>query len=89
YNTAALALLTHMLAQQCDLVPHEIIVTLGDAQAYANHKNQIDTQLARVPKKLPRLKINRKPKSIYDYKFEDFEIVGYEADPSIKAPVAI
>lgn len=89
YNTAALALLTHMLAQQCDLIPHEIIVTTGDTHAYSNHMEQIQTQLARTPKKLPELVIKRKPASIYDYKFEDFEIVGYDADPSIKADVAI
>ena len=89
YNTAALALLTHMLAQQCDLIPHEIIVTTGDTPAYSNHMEQIQTQLARTPKKLPELVIKRKPASIYDYKFEDFEIVGYDADPSIKADVAI
>jgi len=89
YNTAALALLTHMLAQQCDLIPHEIIVSTGDTHAYSNHMEQIRTQLARTPKKLPELVIKRKPASIYDYKFEDFEIVGYDADPSIKADVAI
>lgn len=89
YNTAALALLTHMLAQQCDLIPHEIIVTTGDTHAYSNHMEQIQTQLARTPKALPKLVIKRKPESIYDYKFEDFEIVGYDADPSIKADVAI
>ncbi|MFO2462005.1 thymidylate synthase [Pseudomonas sp. 15FMM2] len=89
YNTAALALLTHMLAQQCDLIPHEIIVTTGDTHAYSNHMEQIQTQLGRMPKKLPELVIKRKPESIYDYKFEDFEIVGYDADPSIKADVAI
>ncbi|EIK98500.1 thymidylate synthase [Pseudomonas sp. M47T1] len=89
YNTAALALLTHMLAQQCDLIPHEIIVTTGDTHAYANHMEQIHTQLAREPRKLPTLNIKRKPASIYDYRFEDFEIVGYEPHPAIKAPVAI
>lgn len=89
YNTAALALLTHMLAQQCDLIPHEIIVTTGDTHAYANHMEQIQTQLTREPRKLPELVIKRKPASIYDYRFEDFEIVGYDAYPSIKADVAI
>lgn len=89
YNTAALALLTHMLAQQCDLIPHEIIVTTGDTHAYSNHMEQIQEQLSRTPKKLPQLKILRHPESIYDYKFEDFEVVGYEPYPSIKAPVAI
>lgn len=89
YNTAALALLTHMLAQQCDLIPHEIIVTTGDTHAYSNHMEQIQEQLSRTPKQLPQLKILRRPESIYDYKFEDFEVVGYEPYPSIKAPVAI
>lgn len=89
YNTAALALLTHMLAQQCDLIPHEIIVTTGDTHAYSNHMEQIQEQLSRTPKQLPQLKILRRPVSIYDYKFEDFEVVGYEPYPSIKAPVAI
>ncbi|MHC8379745.1 thymidylate synthase [Pseudomonas sp. MDT1-16] len=89
YNTAALALLTHMLAQQCDLIPHEIIVTTGDTHAYSNHMEQIHEQLSRTPKKLPHLKIRRRPESIYDYKFEDFEVVGYEPYPGIKAPVAI
>ena len=89
FNIASYALLTHMLAQQCDLIPHEIIVTTGDTHAYSNHMEQIQTQLARTPKKLPELVIKRKPASIYDYKFEDFEIVGYDADPSIKADVAI
>jgi len=89
YNTAALALLTHMLAQQCDLIPHEIIVTTGDTHAYANHMDQIQTQLAREPRQLPTLNIKRKPASIYDYTFEDFEIVGYDPHPSIKAPVAV
>jgi len=82
-------LLTHMLAQQCDLIPHEIIVTTGDTHAYANHMEQIQTQLAREPRALPTLNIKRKPASIYDYKFEDFEIVGYDPHPGIKAPVAI
>jgi thymidylate synthase len=89
YNTAALALLTHMLAQQCDLIPHEIIVTTGDTHAYSNHMEQIQEQLSRTPKQLPQLKIRRRPESIYDYRFEDFEIVGYEPYPGIKAPVAI
>jgi thymidylate synthase len=77
------------LAQQCDLIPHEIIVSLGDTHAYSNHEEQIATQLTRTPKQLPQLAIKRRPDSIYDYRFEDFEIVGYDADPSIKAPVAV
>ncbi|PAA44387.1 thymidylate synthase [Pseudomonas fragi] len=89
YNTAALALLTHMLAQQCDLIPHEIIVTTGDTHAYSNHMEQIQEQLTRNPRQLPQLKILRRPDSIYGYRFEDFEIVGYDPHPGIKAPVAV
>lgn len=89
YNTASLALLTHMIAQQCDLIPHEIIISIGDLHAYSNHKTQIENQLSRQPRPLPQLKINRKPDSIYDYKFEDFEIVNYDPYPSIAAPIAI
>lgn len=89
YNQSSLALLTHMLAQQCDLIPHEIIISFGDVHAYSNHFEQIKEQLSREPRKLPELKILRKPESIYDYKFEDFEIVGYDPHPHIKAPVAI
>lgn len=89
YNTASLALLVHMLAQQCDLEPGEIIVTTGDSHIYSNHLEQVKTQLAREPRALPRLNIKRKPASIYDYTFEDFEIIGYDPYPGIKAPVAI
>lgn len=89
YNQCSLALLTHMLAQQCDLEPHEIIISFGDVHAYSNHFDQINEQLSRAPRKLPELKVLRKPESIYDYKFEDFEIVGYDPHPHIKAPVAI
>lgn len=89
YNIASLALLTHMLAQQCDLIPHEIVVSIGDLHAYANHMEQIELQLTRSPKKLPQLNIIRKPESIYDYRFEDFEIEGYDPEPGIKAPIAV
>jgi len=89
YNIASLSLLTHMLAQQCDLEAHEIIISIGDSHIYSNHKEQVKEQLSREPKELPQLKINRKPDSIFDYKFEDFEIIGYEAHPNIKAPIAI
>jgi len=82
-------LLTHMLAQQCDLEAHEIVVSIGDSHIYSNHNEQVEEQLSREPKALPKLKINRKPDSIFDYKFEDFEIIGYEAHPNIKAPIAI
>ncbi|MFL9983867.1 thymidylate synthase [Paraburkholderia sediminicola] len=89
YNIASLALLTHMVAQQCDLIPHEIIVSIGDLHAYSNHMEQIQTQLAREVRELPKLNIKRRPDSIYDYKFEDFEIVGYNPHPSIAAPIAV
>ncbi len=78
-----------MLCQQCDLEPGEVIVSFGDLHAYSKHMEQIREQMDRDPKPLPKLIINRKPESIYDYKFEDFEIVGYDAHPNIKAPVAI
>lgn len=89
YNIASLALLTHMLAQQCDLVPHEIVVSIGDLHAYSNHMAQIQTQLAREVRALPQLVIKRRPDSIYGYAFEDFEIVGYDPHPSIAAPIAV
>jgi thymidylate synthase len=89
YNIASLSLLTHMLAQQCDLEAHEIVVSIGDSHIYSNHNEQVEEQLSREPKALPKLKINRKPDSIFDYKFEDFELIGYEAHPNIKAPIAI
>ncbi len=89
YNIASLALLTHMLAQQCDLVPHEIVVSIGDLHAYSNHMEQIQLQLTRTPRALPRLNILRKPASIYDYRFEDFVIEDYDPYPGIKAPIAV
>lgn len=89
YNIASLALLTHMLAQQSDLIPHEIIVSIGDLHAYSNHMEQIKTQLQRDVRPLPQLRINRRADSIYDYKFEDFSIEGYNPHPSIAAPIAV
>ncbi len=89
YNIASLALLTHMLAQQCDLEPGEIIICTGDSHIYSNHMQQVKLQLAREPRDLPVLKIKRKPESIYDYKFEDFEILNYNPHPHIPAPVAV
>ncbi len=89
YNIASLALLTHMLAQQCNLEPYEIVVSLGDLHAYSNHTEQIHTQLQRSPRDLPTLHIKRKPDSIYDYAFEDFEIVDYNPYPGISAPIAV
>lgn len=89
YNIASLALLTHMFAQQCDLVPHEIIISIGDLHAYSNHMEQINTQLSRTPRALPMLRIKRRPASIYGYDFEDFEIEGYDPHPGIAAPIAV
>ncbi len=89
YNTASLALLVHMLAQQCNLDLGEIVISTGDSHIYSNHIDQVKEQLLRIPKKLPELVIKRKPKSIYDYNFADFEIINYDAYPTIKAPIAI
>lgn len=89
YNTASLALLVHMLAQQCDLGLGEIIITTGDSHIYNNHIEQVKTQLAREPRKLPTLNILRKPDSIYDYQFDDFELEGYDPHPHIKAAVSV
>ncbi|NAT15413.1 thymidylate synthase [Pseudomonas syringae pv. actinidifoliorum] len=89
YNLAGVSFLTHMLAQQCDLGVGEVVVTMGDAHIYLNHIEQVKLQLTRDPRPLPKLVFNRKPASIYDYKFEDFEIVGYDPHPHIPAPVSI
>lgn len=89
FNMASLAVLVMMLAQQTDLVPGEIVVTTGDSHLYVNHLEQVATQLAREPKDLPQLHLLRKPDSIYDYAFEDFELRGYDPHPHIAAPVAV
>ena len=89
YNTASLALLVHMLAQQCDLKPGEIVISTGDTHIYSNHMAQVREQLSRAPRQLPTLEILRRPDSIYDYSFEAFEIQGYDAHPHISAPVAV
>lgn len=89
YNTASLAFLTHILAQQCDLDVGEIVLSIGDAHIYSNHFDQVETQLQRMPGPLPQLKMHRKPASIFDYQFEDFEITDYVAQPHIKAPIAV
>ena len=89
FNIASYALLTHMFAQQCDLQVGEFIWTGGDCHVYLNHLEQADLQLSREPHALPTLNIKRRPASIFEYQFEDFEITGYEAHPSIKAPIAV
>ncbi|GLI06061.1 thymidylate synthase [Paenibacillus tyrfis] len=89
FNIASYAFLTHMVAQQCDLRPGELIWTGGDVHIYANHVEQVKLQLTREPYPLPQLAIKRKPDSLFDYRFEDFEIVGYQSHPSIKAPIAV
>ncbi|MBA1214813.1 thymidylate synthase [Pseudomonas fulva] len=89
YNTASLACLTHMLAQQCGLDVGEIVISLSDVHIYSNHMEQVKTQIAREPRQLPELKLLRKPASIYDYKFEDFELVGYDPHPHIAAAVSV
>ena len=89
YNTASLAFLTHMLAQQCDLEVGDIIISIGDAHIYSNHFEQVNEQLTRKPGRLPQLVIKRKPASIFDYQFDDFEIVNYEPQAHISAPIAV
>lgn len=89
FNIASYALLTHMVAQQCDLAPGEFVWTGGDVHLYTNHLEQAKTQLSRDTFQLPQLKIRRKPNSLFDYQFEDFEIVNYQCHPGIKAPIAV
>jgi thymidylate synthase len=89
YNIASLALLTTMLAQQCDLQLGEIIITTGDSHIYSNHEEQVKRQLSRQPGTLPTLTLKRRPSSIYDYRFEDFALQGYDPQPGIPAPVAV
>lgn len=89
FNIASYSLLTHMVAQQCNLQVGEFVWSGGDCHIYSNHLEQVDEQLQRVPGALPSLKIMRKPDSIFDYQFEDFDILNYHPQAHIKAPVAV
>ncbi len=89
FNIASYALLTHMLAHQCDLAPGELVWTGGDCHLYLNHLEQADVQLAREPYPLPQLRMRRRPASLFEYQYEDFEFVGYRHHPAIPAAVAV
>ena len=89
FNIASYALLTMMMAQACNLEVGDFVHTLGDAHIYNNHFEQVDLQLSREPRALPKMKINPDVKDIFEYKFEDFELIGYNPHPGIKAPIAI
>lgn len=89
FNIASYALLTCMVAQQCDLQPGEFVWTGGDVHLYTNHLEQAAIQLSRTPFPLPQLVIRRKPPTLFEYNFEDFEIINYQSHPGIKAPIAV
>ncbi len=89
FNIASYALLTHMCAQQCDLLPGEFIWSGGDCHLYANHFAQADEQLVRVPLQSPRLVLRRRPATLFDFHYEDFDFVNYQFHPAIKAPIAV
>ncbi|MCX6274218.1 MAG: thymidylate synthase [Bacteroidetes bacterium] len=89
FNIASYALLTMMIAQVCDLEPGEFVHTLGDAHIYSNHFEQVELQLSRETRPLPKMKLNPEVKSIFDFKYDDFELIDYNPHAGIKAPVAV
>ncbi|MBM2830806.1 MAG: thyA, partial [Gammaproteobacteria bacterium] len=89
FNIASYSLLTLMVAQVTGLKPGELIISFGDAHIYLNHLEQVEAQLKRKPLPLPEMKINPKVKSIFDFKYEDFELIGYQSHPAIAAPIAV
>lgn len=89
FNIASYSLLTMMMAQATGLKPGDFVHTFGDTHLYLNHLEQVDLQLSRTPKKLPTMKINPSVKSIFDFKVDDFELLNYDPDPGIKAPIAV
>ena len=89
FNAFSAALLIRMLAQQCDLEPGDLVWSAGDAHIYLNHEHLVTEQLTRTPRGQPKLRILRKPASIFDYRIEDFEVVDYDPHPHIAAPVAV
>ncbi len=89
FNIASYAILTHMIAQVCNLEVGDFVHTIGDAHLYTNHFDQARLQLSRSPYPLPELKLNKEIKNIFDFRFEDIEIINYQSHPTIKAPIAI
>ena len=89
FNIASYALLTHMVAQQCELAVGDFVWTGGDCHVYVNHLEQVDLQLERTPLALPRLELKRRPPTLFDYEYEDFAIEDYRPHPAIRAPVAV